>query len=123
VVLDLADAPTLALRRVPMTTWMRLQRVLEGQSTAGLVLAPTPVARSSGGVTLALKNSDGARGSGLGARESAAALTHTTAGEWATAPGPLGMFEGLASHVHIQRARLVPGREGPVFLRASAQVA
>jgi hypothetical protein len=122
-VLDLADAPALALRHVPMNTWMRLQRVLDGQSTAGLVLAPMPIARSAGGVTLALTQTHGTRDSGLETRDANTGTTRAT-GEWAGAREPLGMFRGLTSEVHVQRARLVPGHDGaPVRLRAVPHVA
>jgi recombination protein RecA len=53
VVLDVADVPIAGLRRVPYTTWLRLQRVLEGTDTACLLLAPVPLARSAGGLTIA----------------------------------------------------------------------
>jgi hypothetical protein len=96
VALDLADAPHQALRRIPMTTWMRLQRVLEGQPAAAVVTGTVPMSRSAGGVTLALT-----RDSGLG-----------------NAP-----FPGIESDVRIQRARLVPGMGAPVRLTAAAQVA
>jgi len=55
VALDLADAPVPALRRIPMNTWMRFQRVIEGQSSAGLVLSAAPLSRSAGGVSLLLQ--------------------------------------------------------------------
>jgi recombination protein RecA len=54
VALDLADAPRIALQRIPFTTWMRVQRAVEGSDTACVLVAPDPVSRSSGGVTLAL---------------------------------------------------------------------
>jgi hypothetical protein len=54
VALDLADAPRLALQRMPFTTWMRVQRAIEGRDTACVLVAPEPVARSAGGVTLSL---------------------------------------------------------------------
>lgn len=54
VLLDLADAPPVALKRIPFTTWLRVQRVLEGRDTACLLLAPQPLARSAGGLTLVL---------------------------------------------------------------------
>ena len=54
VVLDLADAPIVALNRIPFTTWLRLQRTLEGSETVCLLLAPHPIARSAGGITLTL---------------------------------------------------------------------
>ena len=54
VALDLSDAPIRVLRQLPMTTWLRLSRVLEHSRTVGLVLAPEPVARSSDGQTVVL---------------------------------------------------------------------
>jgi hypothetical protein len=54
VVLDVADIPAAALTRLPFTTWMRLQRALAGSDTAGVLVVPEPLARSAGGVTIAL---------------------------------------------------------------------
>jgi hypothetical protein len=52
VVLDIADVPVAGLRRIPMTTWLRVERVVEGSDTACLLLAPMPLARSAAGVTI-----------------------------------------------------------------------
>ena len=52
--IDLADAPSSALNRLPFTTWMRVQRTIEGSETACLIVGPHPIARSAGGVTLSL---------------------------------------------------------------------
>ena len=52
VVLDMADVPAVALRRIPYTTWLRVQRVIEGSDTTCVLIAPEPLARSAGGVTL-----------------------------------------------------------------------
>ncbi len=54
VALDVADVPSLALKRLPCTTWMRVQRTVEGGDTACVLVVPEPLARSAGGVTLAL---------------------------------------------------------------------
>jgi len=54
VVLDLGDAPVVELKRIPFTTWLRVQRVIEGSDTACVLLAPQPLARSAGGLTLML---------------------------------------------------------------------
>jgi hypothetical protein len=54
VVLDLADAPPAALKRIPYTTWLRVPRIIEGHDTACLLLTPQPLARSAGGLTLVL---------------------------------------------------------------------
>ena len=53
-VLDLADVRGRALRELPMTTWMRLSRVVEGSQTVALLISAEHLARSPGGVTLAL---------------------------------------------------------------------
>jgi hypothetical protein len=54
VVLDLADVPSLVLRQIPFTTWLRVQRIVEGRDTACLLIAPHALARSAGGLTLSL---------------------------------------------------------------------
>jgi recombination protein RecA len=59
VVLDLADAAGPALRQFPHTTWMRIARTIEGSPTVAVLLASDHVARSPGGVTVALDRSPG----------------------------------------------------------------
>jgi hypothetical protein len=54
VAIDLADVPPSALRRIPFTTWLRIQRVIEGSDTACVLVGPQPLARSAGGLTLSL---------------------------------------------------------------------
>ncbi len=54
VAIDLADVPLVALKRIPFTTWLRVQRTIEGSDTACVLVTPEPLARSAGGVTLAL---------------------------------------------------------------------
>jgi hypothetical protein len=54
VVLDVAEAPADAVRRLPFTTWMRLQRMVEGSQTACVLIGSQPMARSSAGLTLQL---------------------------------------------------------------------
>src|SRR5690606_4643078 len=55
VAFDLADVRPLALRAFPFTTWLRLARAVEGSDTVALLVAASHVARSPGGVTLALE--------------------------------------------------------------------
>jgi len=55
VALDVADVPAVALKRLPFTTWMRVQRIVEGRDTACVIVVPEPLARSAGGVTLTLE--------------------------------------------------------------------
>ena len=54
VAIDLADVPMVALRRLPYTTWLRVQRAVEGSDTACVLTTPEPLARSAGGLTLTL---------------------------------------------------------------------
>ncbi|MBA2304018.1 MAG: hypothetical protein H0W08_15475 [Acidobacteria bacterium] len=60
VAFDLADVPPLAVRQFPYTTWMRLSRVIEGSQTAMVLLGADRIARSPGGVTVALSDARGA---------------------------------------------------------------
>jgi hypothetical protein len=54
VAIDLADVPSAPLKQIPFTTWMRVQRVIEGSDTACVLLTPEPLARSAGGLTMSL---------------------------------------------------------------------
>jgi recombination protein RecA len=54
VAFDIADVSPVALRQFPYTTWMRIARVIEGSQTAAVVVAAERIARSPGGVTVAL---------------------------------------------------------------------
>ena len=66
VAIDFADAPLAALTRIPFTTWLRIQRTIEGSDTACILVGPRPLARSAGGVTLSLTGC--ARWHGVGDR-------------------------------------------------------
>jgi hypothetical protein len=140
--LDLADAPPQALRRVPQTSWLRFQRVLQGQEAVGVILGNAPMSRSAGGVSISLRPRDlgfGIRDSGdppspafalrassghggaSGIRDSGASLgspgSSPASGIWDSKR----VFRGLDSDVRVARARLVPGADAsPVRLRASA---
>ena len=61
VALDLASVPGRFLRRIPFTTWLRVPRVIEGRPTACVLVGDRPIARSAGGMTVALE----ARGSSV----------------------------------------------------------
>ena len=50
--IDLADVPPRVLKSLPFTTWLRLQRVVEGSDTACVLVTPEPLARSAGGLTV-----------------------------------------------------------------------
>ncbi len=101
VALDVAEAPAQALRRLPFTTWMRLQRMVEGSQTACLLVGGEPMARSSAGLTLR--------------------LSRTGSGDWG-----LGMrfgdvlFDGLTVDARVIRARAREREEASVVLSTSA---
>jgi hypothetical protein len=55
VVIDLADVQPRMLKSLPFTTWLRIQRIVEGSDTACLLIGPEPLARSAGGLTVMFK--------------------------------------------------------------------
>lgn len=59
VVIDLIDVPANALRRLPASTWFRVERAIEGSDTAVLILAAQPVARSAGGRSIVMDAAPG----------------------------------------------------------------
>ena len=54
VAFDVAEAPLDAIKRLPFTTWLRLQRLVEGRQTACVLVGAEPMARSSAGLTIKL---------------------------------------------------------------------
>jgi hypothetical protein len=59
VAFDAGEAPADAIRRLPFTTWLRLQRMVEGTQTTCLLVGSDRMARSPAGLTLhapALRN-------------------------------------------------------------------
>ena len=61
VAFDVADAPADALGRLPFTTWLRVQRMVEGSQTQCVLMAHQPIARSAAGLTVTLKKRDEGR--------------------------------------------------------------
>ncbi len=59
VVLDAGEAPAEALKRLPFTTWLRLQRLIEGRQTACVLTASEPIARSAAGLSMKLRRAEG----------------------------------------------------------------
>jgi hypothetical protein len=55
VALDVGDVSLHALRTLPFTTWLRLQRVIAGSDTACVLVARAPLARSPGGSSVRLE--------------------------------------------------------------------
>ena len=95
VALDLADVPMRAVRRLPFTTWLRAQRLIEGRDTVGIVIAQEPIARSARGVTVRLTG-DG-----------------SSAPTWSGAGDRSRLFTGFTLHPHVASAHRL-GRDGPL---------
>ncbi len=87
VVLDLGEAPHDGLRRLPFTTWLRLQRMVEGSQTVCVLVGTEPMSRSSAGLSVTLQ-------------PSATADTNIAA----RFRGPL--FDGLNLEARVARARV-----------------
>ncbi len=100
VVFDAAEAPAAALGRLPFTTWLRLQRLVEGSQTAVVLVGAAPMARSAAGVSMKL-NGFGVRGSGVGVQ------------------GAGGLFEGIDVEVRVVQAR-ARAVESPVRVATTA---
>jgi hypothetical protein len=93
VAIDLADVASPALRRLPFTTWRRLQRLLEGRDTVGLLLAAEPLGRSARGMTLRLTAGD------EGAHQ-----------RWVGESDRARLFEGFTFHPHVHCAHRLEGQ-------------
>jgi hypothetical protein len=89
VVLDVGEAPVDALRRLPFTTWLRLQRMVEGRQTMCVIVGNEPMARSSAGLTVKI------RAGGAGGAERAGG-----AGRFSNR-----LFEGFDLQACVVRAR------------------
>ena len=102
VVFDAAEVPADAVRRLPFTTWLRLQRMVEGSQTACVLVGNEPMARSSAGLTLRLGVAEGIRGSGLGIRFQKC------------------VFDGLSVEARVIRARAREQEEATVTFQTIA---
>ena len=103
VALDIADAPADAVRRLPFTTWMRLQRMIEGSQTACVLVGSHPMARSAAGLTLQLGIAN------LG-------IANLECGRRFNAQ----LFDGLNVDARVVRARAREREEANVALRTVA---
>ena len=65
VVIDFVDVPATALRRLPASTWFRIERAIEGSDTAVLILSAAPIARSAGGRSIVMDAGNRDPGSGI----------------------------------------------------------
>jgi hypothetical protein len=108
VAFDLAEVPAMAQKRLPFTTWLRLQRVVEASQTVCLLLSSQPTARSAGGVTLELGRpspvADRIRGVDLFRRAGLQAGS-SGGGRWLHHGAKPRLFLGLEIDVRIVRSR------------------
>ncbi len=131
VVLDAADAPADAIRRLPFTTWLRLQRMVEGSTTACLLIGAEPMARSAAGLTLRMgigQTVIGDQGLGIGGRQTVIRDQGLGVGggqgigkSGARFSGQL--FKGLDASAKVIRSRAVGRTEQCVTLRTEASYA
>lgn len=70
VAIDLIDVPAVALRRLPASTWFRIERAIEGSEIAVVLLASAPVARSRGGRSISLGSGPDSRQGSTSRQES-----------------------------------------------------
>jgi len=110
VVFDAAEVPADAVRRLPFTTWLRLQRMVEGSQTACVLVGNEPMARSSAGLTLRLV-AEGIRGSGLGIRRDSGLGSRDSASGMRFRNG---LFDGLSVEARVIRARAREQEEATV---------
>ena len=116
VVFDVAEAPPDAVRRLPFTTWLRLQRMVAGSQTMALLVGGEPMARSAAGVSMALHPPSPLQGSGEAGRRT----TNDQRPVHARFGGAL--FDGLSVQARVARARMDPMGHTGVSLRTKAGV-
>jgi hypothetical protein len=103
VVIDLIDVPASALRRLPASTWFRIERAIEGSDTAVVILAAQPIARSAGGRSIVFGSREPEAGSRKG---------HPVPGSWLPDPGVVWKGEH-------DRNRRIAGVRGRALINAA----
>ncbi|HEX6162779.1 MAG TPA: hypothetical protein VFZ31_05410 [Vicinamibacterales bacterium] len=102
VVIDLIDVPASALRRLPASTWFRVERAIEGSDTVVLILAAHPVSRSAGGRSIVFGNREPGTGSG---NELTAAGSRIPAPVWRGSHDRSRRIAGVRGRASINAAR------------------
>ena len=96
IVLDLADLPPQAARRIPLTTWFRFRRAVEYKSTILLAIEQQPIAGSCSSLLLQL--------GGLGTRYSV--LSSRGVSDDQSLPTHVRLLTSLEINVELVRSRL-----------------
>lgn len=135
VAFDAGEAPPDALRRLPFTTWLRLQRMVEGTQTVCVLVGPAPMARSSAGLTVRLGRTGqaGQDGSACGQpgaeglpRRSSERTSASGGGpqrQWKKVDGirfTNRLFKGLTTEARVIRARLRSQEDAVVDIQTTA---
>ena len=94
IVIDLIDVPAAALRRLPASTWFRIERAIDGSDAAVVILSATPIARSTGGRSISLT---GNREPGTGSRDCGAV--------WKGDHDRSRRLAGVGAHMSVSAAR------------------
>lgn len=130
VVFDVAEAPPDAVRRLPFTTWLRLQRMVAGSQTMALLVGGEPMARSAAGVSIALQGAPGSEPVVADRRLPASARrlprdSGSTTHDQRPSPHARfagALFDGLSVQARVARARMHPLDHAGVPLRTKAGV-
>lgn len=101
VIVDLGDIAAEAARRVPLTSWFRFRRAVEGTATALVVVEAEPFAKTS--ATLALK------------------LKHSAVSIQQSVPTHACLLEGFATEVEVVRAPATRKPVAPARFGAATQ--
>jgi hypothetical protein len=127
VAFDAGDAPPEALRRLPFTTWLRLQRMVEGTQTVCVLVGPAPMARSSAGLTVRLGSARGhaspRTSESEGEHHRKNALGVGPQRQWKKVDGIRftdRLFKGLNTEARVIRARLRSQEDTAVAIQTTA---
>ena len=108
VVMDLIDLPATALRRLPASTWFRVERAIDGSDTAVLILAAQPVSRSSGGRSIVMGELP-TSSADPGKRSSAPGTSHAPGVIWKGDHDRSRRVSGVRSRATVNAARWSQG--------------
>ena len=126
VAFDAGEAPPDALRQLPFTTWLRLQRMVEGTQTVCVLVGPAPMARSSAGLTVRLGRTGQAGRAGQAGQAGQAGHVGQegqSERQWKKVDGVRftnRLFKGLTTEARVIRARLRSQEDAVVDIQTSA---
>jgi recombination protein RecA len=111
IVLDLADLPTQAARRIPLTTWFRFRRAVENKPTILLAIEQHPIAGSCSSLLLQLgpannESEASAQNSLFGIDEPAAKRRNKFNSHELDLPSHAHLLTGLDINTELIRSRL-----------------